>query len=69
MTSHGIPGEAGTVWVNTYRAYSFMMPFGGVKKSGLGRENGIEAVQEFLETKNVFLPTASAAPENRFLQR
>jgi (Z)-2-((N-methylformamido)methylene)-5-hydroxybutyrolactone dehydrogenase len=61
--------KAGTVWVNTYRAYSFMMPFGGVKKSGLGRENGIEAVHEFLETKSVFLSTASATPENPFLQR
>ena len=61
--------RAGTVWVNTYRAYSFMMPFGGVKKSGLGRENGIEAVQEFLETKSVFLSTSANPPANPFLQR
>ena len=33
--------RAGTVWVNTYRAVSFLMPFGGYKASGLGRENGI----------------------------
>lgn len=61
--------RAGTVWVNTYRAYSFMMPFGGVKKSGLGRENGIEAVHEFLETKSVFLSTSANPPANPFLQR
>jgi aldehyde dehydrogenase (NAD+) len=61
--------RAGTVWVNTYRAYSFMMPFGGVKMSGLGRENGIEAVHEFLETKSVFLSTSATPPGNPFLQR
>ena len=47
--------RAGTVWVNTYRAASVMMPFGGVKKSGFGRENGIEAIEQYLETKSVWL--------------
>ncbi|MFM0004056.1 aldehyde dehydrogenase [Paraburkholderia dipogonis] len=61
--------KAGTVWVNTYRAYSFMMPFGGMKMSGLGRENGIEAVHEFLETKSVFLSTSDKPAVNPFLQR
>ncbi|MFT4066772.1 aldehyde dehydrogenase [Paraburkholderia sp.] len=61
--------KAGTVWVNTYRAYSFMMPFGGMKMSGLGRENGIEAVHEFMETKSVFLSTSSNPPANPFVQR
>ena len=32
--------QAGTVWVNTYRAVSFMSPFGGYKHSGVGRERG-----------------------------
>jgi aldehyde dehydrogenase (NAD+) len=50
--------KAGTVWVNTYRSYSYMLPFGGMKRSGLGRESGIEAVQEFLETKTVMISTA-----------
>jgi acyl-CoA reductase-like NAD-dependent aldehyde dehydrogenase len=31
--------RAGTVWVHTYRAVSFMSPFGGYKRSGVGREN------------------------------
>jgi len=61
--------KAGTVWVNTYRAYSFTMPFGGMKMSGLGRESGIEAVHEFLETKSVFLSTSDNPPVNPFLQR
>lgn len=61
--------KAGTVWVNTYRAYSVMMPFGGMKMSGIGRENGIEAVHEFLETKSVFLSTSDKPPANPFVQR
>lgn len=37
--------KAGTLWVNTYRAVSFLMPFGGYKASGLGGENGTEAIE------------------------
>ena len=61
--------KAGTVWVNTYRAVSYMMPFGGMKYSGLGRENGIDAVKEFLEPKSVWISTASSAPQNPFVMR
>ena len=61
--------RAGMVWVNTYRAYSCMVPIGGMKHSGLGRESGIEAIHEFLETKSVMISTAAAAPANPFLQR
>jgi aldehyde dehydrogenase (NAD+) len=53
--------QAGTVWVNTYRAVSFMAPFGGVKDSGIGRENGISAVDEYLETKTVWMNTGAPA--------
>ncbi|MGW1278252.1 aldehyde dehydrogenase family protein [Streptomyces tsukubensis] len=45
--------EAGVVWVNTYRLLHWSVPFGGHKQSGLGRENGVEAVREFLQTKSV----------------
>lgn len=54
--------EAGTVWINTYRAVSFLSPFGGYKRSGLGRENGIEAIDAFLQTKSVWLSTAETMP-------
>ena len=47
--------EAGTVWVNTYRAVSFMAPFGGYKRSGIGRESGQEAIHEYLQTKTVWI--------------
>jgi acyl-CoA reductase-like NAD-dependent aldehyde dehydrogenase len=46
--------EVGTVWINLYRAITFNSPFGGYKASGVGRENGIEAVDEFLQTKSVW---------------
>jgi acyl-CoA reductase-like NAD-dependent aldehyde dehydrogenase len=46
--------EAGTVWLNTYRALAFNSPFGGYKDSGVGRVNGIEAVNSFLQTKSVW---------------
>jgi (Z)-2-((N-methylformamido)methylene)-5-hydroxybutyrolactone dehydrogenase len=60
--------QAGTVWVNTYRAVSFMSPFGGYKRSGLGRENGMEAVDAYLQTKSVWLSTATEVA-NPFVMR
>jgi aldehyde dehydrogenase (NAD+) len=52
--------RAGTVWINTYRAVSMTMPFGGYKASGVGRENGLEAINEYLQTKSVWISTASS---------
>jgi acyl-CoA reductase-like NAD-dependent aldehyde dehydrogenase len=46
--------QAGTVWINTYRALAFNSPFGGYKDSGVGRANGIEAIGEYLQTKSVW---------------
>ena len=60
--------QAGTVWVNTYRAVSFMSPFGGFKRSGLGRENGQEAIREYLQTKSVWISTDESVP-NPFVMR
>ncbi|MFO7855609.1 MAG: aldehyde dehydrogenase [Paracoccaceae bacterium] len=61
--------KAGTVWINTYRAISYMMPFGGMKQSGLGRESGIDAIAEYLETKAVWINTSDAPPGNPFVMR
>jgi (Z)-2-((N-methylformamido)methylene)-5-hydroxybutyrolactone dehydrogenase len=55
--------EVGTVWGNTYRSYSYTMPLGGRKRSGVGREYGIEAINEFLETKSVMISTATKPRE------
>lgn len=46
---------AGTVWVNTYRASAAQAPFGGVKRSGYGRERGPHALDEYLRTKNIMV--------------
>ncbi|TIW81315.1 MAG: aldehyde dehydrogenase family protein, partial [Mesorhizobium sp.] len=40
--------EAGIVWVNMYRATSYLSPFGGYKQSGFGRENGRTAIYEYV---------------------
>lgn len=61
--------KAGMVWVNTFRAYSFAVPVGGMKRSGLGRESGVEAIDEYLETKSVMISTSSSPPGNAFVQR
>jgi (Z)-2-((N-methylformamido)methylene)-5-hydroxybutyrolactone dehydrogenase len=47
--------RVGTVWINTYRALSVLLPFGGYKSSGIGRENGAEAIKEYLEQKAVWI--------------
>jgi acyl-CoA reductase-like NAD-dependent aldehyde dehydrogenase len=49
--------RAGTVWVNTYRRTNYATPFGGMKESGIGRENGIEAIYEYTETKSIWIDT------------
>lgn len=49
--------RAGTVWVNNYRSTSFTTPFGGYKRSGIGREGGVEAMKEYLQTKSVWITT------------
>ncbi|MBN9797505.1 carnitine dehydratase [Pseudonocardia sp. UM4_GMWB1] len=47
--------RAGTVWVNAYRVIAPNMPFGGFGASGIGRENGVDAVNEYTENKSVFV--------------
>ena len=61
--------RAGTVWVNTYRAVSYMMPFGGMKNSGIGRESGIASIEQYLETKSTWISYAEGAPGNPFILR
>ena len=60
--------EAGTVWVNTYRAVSYMSPFGGYKRSGLGRESGLSAIRQYLQEKSVWIDTNDEVP-NPFVMR
>lgn len=60
--------NAGTVWVNTYRAVSFTSPFGGYKRSGQGRESGQESIKEFLQVKSVWIAQQTTAA-NPFILR
>lgn len=50
--------QAGSVWINTYRDISYTTPFGGYKMSGIGRENGLEGIREYIQTKAVWISTA-----------
>lgn len=47
--------QAGTVWVNTYNRYDPASPFGGFKQSGFGRDLGEIALQEYTQTKSVWV--------------
>lgn len=53
--------RAGSVWVNTYRAFAPSMPFGGYGASGVGRQNGADALRDFTELKSVWIETEPLA--------
>jgi acyl-CoA reductase-like NAD-dependent aldehyde dehydrogenase len=52
--------RAGTIWVNAYRVVAPYAPFGGYGASGLGRENGAEALNEYTEVKSVWVELTGA---------
>jgi len=58
--------ETGLVSVNTFRPVHFMLPYGGYKLSGIGRENGFDAMREFVETKTVVIDLSSETPPDPF---
>ncbi|KAF7122674.1 hypothetical protein CNMCM5793_000784 [Aspergillus hiratsukae] len=49
--------KAGTVWVNNYNMISYQAPFGGFKESGLGRELGAYALENYTQIKTVHIRT------------
>ena len=53
--------DTGSVWVNTYRTNAAQAPFGGVKRSGYGRERGEDALLEYTYVQNVMLDYSGAA--------
>jgi aldehyde dehydrogenase (NAD+) len=55
--AHGVAKglRTGTVWVNCYQLLDPAVPFGGYKMSGYGRESGSEHMDEFLQTKAVWI--------------
>jgi acyl-CoA reductase-like NAD-dependent aldehyde dehydrogenase len=46
--------QAGTVWINYYNITPYNIPFGGMKQSGFGRDNGDEALNEYTTLKAVY---------------
>ena len=47
--------RAGTIWINAYRVMAYDVPFGGMGASGFGQENGLEALDEYLHSKTVWV--------------
>ncbi|MEM1301148.1 MAG: aldehyde dehydrogenase [Pseudomonadota bacterium] len=52
--------RAGTVWINAYRVVAPNVPFGGFGHSGIGRENGFDAIRGYTETKAVWTELTGA---------
>lgn len=53
--------EAGTCWINSYNVTPIELPFGGYKRSGIGRENGRWAMDAYSQVKSVYV--AMTAPQ------
>jgi acyl-CoA reductase-like NAD-dependent aldehyde dehydrogenase len=53
LTARGL--RAGVVWINDSQPAPTEMPWGGYKQSGIGRELGKHGVEDFLESKSVYL--------------
>jgi (Z)-2-((N-methylformamido)methylene)-5-hydroxybutyrolactone dehydrogenase len=58
--------DAGLVSVNTFRPTHWMLPYGGFKLSGIGRENGEAALEEYTEVKTIVVDYGSAPPADPF---
>lgn len=55
--AHRVVGalQAGTTWINAYNLTPVEAPFGGAKRSGVGRENGHAAVEHYTQVKSVYV--------------
>ena len=61
--------QAGTIWINTYRAMSPMSPRQGYKNSGVGVEHGQETIKEYTQLKSVWVNTSSEPLGDPFVLR
>ncbi|MGW3468431.1 aldehyde dehydrogenase family protein [Saccharopolyspora sp. NPDC000995] len=55
--------RAGIVWVNTYKAMHWALPFGGHKHSGNGSAGGSTALREWMDSKSVWMNVGNPAPK------
>ncbi|KAG7096716.1 hypothetical protein E1B28_004130, partial [Marasmius oreades] len=51
--------QAGLCWVNTHHRNDPSSPWGGMKESGIGRENGVEAFEAYTQSKSTIINIAS----------
>ncbi len=61
--------RSGRLWINTYRVTSAQVPFGGFKRSGYGREAGIDSINDYTELKSVFVETSGEPVADPFVMR
>ena len=61
--------RAGVVWVNTYRAVSPIVPFGGNGHTGFGRESGMDAIRDYTRTKSIWINTSDTPMADPFVMR
>jgi betaine-aldehyde dehydrogenase len=47
--------QAGVCWINNYNVTPIEIPFGGTKQSGIGRENGLAAIEHYTQLKSVYV--------------
>lgn len=54
--AHRVAGglQAGIVWINDYNVTPAEVPFGGYKQSGVGRENGLQAIEHYTQVKTIY---------------
>ncbi|HEX2916041.1 MAG TPA: aldehyde dehydrogenase [Chloroflexia bacterium] len=55
--------KAGTIWINNYRVFNWLMPFGGYKQSGYGRENGRQVMEHYTQVKSVWVDLQEEVPD------
>ncbi|TCK19696.1 aldehyde dehydrogenase (NAD+) [Ancylobacter aquaticus] len=58
--------QSGLVSVNTFRPVHWMLPYGGYKMSGIGRESGMDVIRQYTETKTVVIELARGEPHDPF---
>jgi len=56
--------QAGFVWINDYGTMPASVPFGGYKHSGLGRENGEQAIEQYTQIKTIY---TNLGPVDRYM--
>jgi len=63
--AHRVANElrAGTVWINNYRVWNWLTPFGGYKQSGYGRENGIDVMAHYTQSKSIWVDMQDEQPD------